>query len=327
MALHLNLEKKDLSRYLQGSGWIDSNETVSHVSKAGDGNMNLTLRVQTNSRQFILKQSRPWVEKYPHIEAPQDRILTEACFYEIASRNFHLKKHMPNMIHLDQENRIMMLEDLGNCPDLTTVYHDQTLQTTQLDQLLTFLDHLYATSVSSNENKLHNREMRTLNHFHIFVFPFEPHNGLNLDQHCHGLSRIASHVCSNEPLKKKIADYGKRYLADGDTLLHGDFFPGSWLQSENHMYVIDPEFCFLGPKEFDVGILQAHLLLAKHPVHIMADILEKLRHHHLISHHVESFCGIEMLRRLLGVAQLPLSLNLEEREYRIELAMEMILSE
>ena len=40
------------------------------------------LRVQTAERSFILKQSRPWVEKYPAIPAPEERVLVEAAFYE-----------------------------------------------------------------------------------------------------------------------------------------------------------------------------------------------------------------------------------------------------
>ena len=33
--------------------------------RAGDGNMNCTVRVTTGTGTLIVKQSRPWVEKYP----------------------------------------------------------------------------------------------------------------------------------------------------------------------------------------------------------------------------------------------------------------------
>ena len=48
-------------------------ESVCGLGRAGEGNMNLTLRVQTEERSFILKQARPWVEKYPDIPAPKER--------------------------------------------------------------------------------------------------------------------------------------------------------------------------------------------------------------------------------------------------------------
>ena len=59
-------------------------ESVIAAERAGEGNMNCTLRVRTNERTFILKQARPWVEKYPQIEAPDERALVEAAFYRIA---------------------------------------------------------------------------------------------------------------------------------------------------------------------------------------------------------------------------------------------------
>ena len=56
-------------------------ETIVSVDKAGEGNMNLTLRVTTDQRSVIVKQARPWVEKYPDIEASDERILAEIDFY------------------------------------------------------------------------------------------------------------------------------------------------------------------------------------------------------------------------------------------------------
>ena len=60
-----------------------------------------------------------------------------------------------------------------------------------------------------------------------------------------------------------VRELGALYLQDGTSLLHGDYFPGSWLQTAAGVRVIDPEFCFFGPPEFDVGVLLAHLHLAQ----------------------------------------------------------------
>ena len=43
-------------------------------------------------------------------------------------------------------------------------------------------------------------------------------------------------------------------MQNGDTLLHGDYYPGSWMRVRERLYIIDPEFSFAGPKEFDLGI-------------------------------------------------------------------------
>ena len=52
------------------------------AEKIGDGNLNLTVRLHMERRSGILKQARPWVEKYPHIAAPVGRSAVEAAFYK-----------------------------------------------------------------------------------------------------------------------------------------------------------------------------------------------------------------------------------------------------
>ncbi len=76
----------ELEDYLTAKGWLDA--PLEGVERAGEGNMNLVLRVRTVAgsvigsagRSAIVKQSRDWVEKYPDIAAPGDRIWVEAAF-------------------------------------------------------------------------------------------------------------------------------------------------------------------------------------------------------------------------------------------------------
>ena len=53
---------------------------------------------------------------------------------------------------------------------------------------------------------------------------------------------------------------GERYLRqNGSSLIHGDLFPGSLLQTgSGELRVIDPEFCFCGDPEFDIGVFYAN---------------------------------------------------------------------
>ena len=77
------LDASDLSAlndYLAQGQRLHPGETLLGAEKAGEGNMNCTVRVLTSAGSFILKQSRPWLEKYPHIAAPFDRTLVEARF-------------------------------------------------------------------------------------------------------------------------------------------------------------------------------------------------------------------------------------------------------
>ena len=71
-----------LEQYLMSRGLVRTDDLPIEVSCAGAGNMNLVLRVTTaQKRSFVLKQGRPWVEKYPQIAAPFERTLVEAAFY------------------------------------------------------------------------------------------------------------------------------------------------------------------------------------------------------------------------------------------------------
>ena len=77
----LTSEVPSVTAFLGGRGWLVPGERVETLDRAGEGNMNCVMRVRTSERTFILKQSRPWVEKYPGIAAPWDRTLVEAAFY------------------------------------------------------------------------------------------------------------------------------------------------------------------------------------------------------------------------------------------------------
>ena len=87
-----------IEQYLSRSGWIRADEKVVSIEKPGEGNMNFVVRVKTNQRQFIVKQSRPYVEKYPQIEAPIERIATEAAINQHLSGYPELQSILPMYI-------------------------------------------------------------------------------------------------------------------------------------------------------------------------------------------------------------------------------------
>src|SRR5579863_4195991 len=91
----------DLERYLEHRGWLTVGERVQAIARAGEGYMNLTLRVTTTSRSVIVKHGRPWVEKYPSIPAPADRTLIEADWYAIAGRNRTVASRIPRLLDVD----------------------------------------------------------------------------------------------------------------------------------------------------------------------------------------------------------------------------------
>lgn len=301
-----------LAEYMLAHGWLEPGERIAQVSRAGDGNMNLTLRVQTARRSVIVKQGRPWVEKYPSIPAPEDRTLGEADWYECVRAIPALARRIPRVLGLDRTDRVLVLSDLGDRGDFTDLYTGRRLAASQLDALIDWLATLHHESAGDRRAQtLENHAMRTLNHEHIFEVPLRADNGLDLDAITPGLSATARELAADRRLIAAISALGERYLGPGSTLLHGDYYPGSWLQAPEP-WVIDPEFGFYGPPEFDVGVLLAHLRLSGQPADLSRRALGRYLSVVALDPQLAlGYAGVEVIRRLLGVSQLPLALDLD----------------
>lgn len=317
-----------MERYLSKRGWLHSGERIEDVTRAGEGNMNCTLRVRTDRRSFIAKQSRPWVEKYPSIAAPEERVLTEAMFYRAVAPLAEVAARMPRLLDCDERNRVVLLEDLGETADFTFAYRDGGGDLAPLHSLCRWLSALHGAPFDENTRSgLENRPMRELNHEHIFCLPLRADSGLDLDAITPGLAQRAHLLIEHAELAEVVAELGQRYLSDGNCLLHGDFYPGSWVQSADGVWIIDPEFCFFGPGEFDVGVLIAHLLLAGRSSQYALGVFDHYDAPVSFSRDVAlRFAGVEIMRRLIGVAQLPLDADLAGKERLLTLAQRLILA-
>ena len=318
----------ELQPYLKQQGWLKPHEQIASVEVPGEGNMNFTLRIDTGQRTFIIKQSRDYVEKYPQVAAPQERVLREAEFYELIRTKPSLNQMMPTLIGLDKVNSVMAMEDLGAGSDYTFLYKSgKTIGEKELLDIITFVATLH-TSFDANSvtAPIRNRKMRALNHEHIFQYPYLSDNGLDLDQILPGLKSIGASFSKDDDLKTKVEELGRRYLADGITLLHGDYFPGSWLKTNNGIKVIDPEFCFFGFPEFEIGVTIAHLKMADQPQKLIDNALTHYKTLAKLDNELcAKFTAIEIIRRLLGLAQLPLEIDLGKRISLLETARECLI--
>lgn len=318
---------KEFENYLKERNWIEPTENVVNTEVPGEGNMNYTRRIKTNIRTFIIKQSRGYVEKYPQVKAPDDRILMEAEFYELTQHSPVLTSFTPKIFGVDVENRIMVMEDLGEGNDFTDIYKKgSTLSNDDIDVLLEFLTTLHCeVNLNSTNKTIVNEKMRELNHGHIFDIPFQPNNGLNLDDIQDGLAEAARPFQNDEELRKAARELGKLYLDNGSVLLHGDYFPGSWLKTAQGIRIIDPEFCFFGPGEFDLGVMIAHLKMAQQEQNLIDYCKEKYSTKLTFDTGlIDRFTGVEILRRIMGLAQLPLDLSLAERKTLMQEAAHLL---
>ncbi|PRX56395.1 phosphotransferase [Flagellimonas meridianipacifica] len=318
---HLALHK--LQEFLKANGWLIADEHIQSLQKAGEGNMNVVLRVQTNHRSFILKQSRPYVQKYPQIEAPLERIAVERHFYK-ALEGSSIATSFPKVIAYDAGQYLMMQEDLGQCDDMGYLYGQRKVSSQQIRKLVQLAGTIH--SVGKLDTFPQNRQLRELNHQHIFILPFLKENGFSLNAVQEGLQELSLPFKTDDLLKKKVTEIGEIYLSQGTCLIHGDYYPGSWLSQEDSIYIIDPEFSFIGFPEFDLGIMAAHLTMATSNFLVVEEVLKvyKGAHDPIL---VRQVAGVEILRRLIGLAQLPMQRTLNEKTHLLQEARNMVLSD
>lgn len=319
-----------LESYLKSQKWLEENASVLKVEKPGEGNMNFTLRVYTaTNKTFIIKQSRDYVEKYPTIPAPAERAIIEGKFYEFTQTNKKLSSFMPNILGIDEQNNIIVTQDLGQSNDFTNLYKpNESISETEIIAITNYLSELHE-SFRNNSSKatFTNRAMRSLNHEHIFIYPFMENNGFDLDNIMVGLQEVAMIYKTDKPFKKVVENLGVNYLVDGNYLLHGDYYLGSFLRTNNGVKIIDPEFCFYGFAEFDLGVLIAHLKMSEQSQEIIDLTIENYKKGSDFNENLlNQFIGIEIMRRIIGLAQLPLTLSLEKRSELLKESKSLIIS-
>ena len=322
-------ETNELAHYLLQKKWLQTDETILSLTKPGEGNMNYVLRVTTNLRTFIIKQSRAYVEKYPQIAAPEKRVVTEAAFYTKIATTEIVQRGMPEFLGLDIENNVLLLEDLGKSSDYTLLYSiESELSVAEISVLVSYLNALHNDFKKVQlDDELSNLELRNLNYEHIFNYPFLEENGFDLNTVQEGLQELAMPYKNDTVLKKQVELLGTLYLSKGNYLQHGDYYPGSWLKTENGIKIIDPEFCYYGLREFDLGVLMAHLYLTKQKQPIIDTvILDYYAYSELNSAVLNGFIGVEIMRRLIGLAQLPLKMDLKTKEELMQFAYNLIVT-
>lgn len=320
----------ELADWLRARQLLEDDETIVGLGSAGPGNMNLTLRVRTERRSFIVKQSRAWVQEYPSIPAPAERALVEAAFYTAVQGDAAISGAMPRLLAVDEKSRVLIIEDLGEASDLSGVYSGEEITVAERRALAGWLSGLHALQLGAPSARLSNRDMRALNHEHIFDLPLRP-NALCADDFTRGLEVRAASLRADSNYVSAVRALGEIYLGSrSGQLLHGDFYPGSWLRcagSPGGVAVIDPEFCFLGPAEFDVGVYLAHAVFGGSSfeaaeLEFMADYAPPPGFEPRLA---ARFAGAEIMRRLIGVAQLPLPATLAQKEGWLAVSRALVL--
>lgn len=307
------LDESNVSEYLRGRGLLTPGEEAA-VSAAGDGNINWVRRVRSrDGRSWILKQARPALERFPEYQVSTERLVFEARYYEQTQR-FDRDRVRPEVLHFDEDERVLLLEDLGDAERLDRALARAAQLAAPLSRLAGFLGRVHAgTRDRALAARFANGEMQRLHGDHIFQLPYRE-NDFPLTP---ALRARAEAIWDDAELVDRIDAAYRRYLEPRGALVHADVQPGNVLLHPRGPVLLDAEIAHLGDPAFDVGILTAHLLL---PAVARGDAAagEALAEHtwsaYAQAHGPEGlparddvmrYAGIELLRRTLGAARVP----------------------
>ena len=96
------------------------------------------------------------------------------------------------------------------------------------------------------ETNFENLKMRELNHAYIFDLPFKSgERTIDLDLITDGLAKTVDFLMNDQELKTAAEQLGKLYFESTRTLIHGDYYPMSWIETNKGLLLSIPSLGFL----------------------------------------------------------------------------------
>jgi 5-methylthioribose kinase len=308
----IELTEENLPEYLKNAGFIPQNEPIA-VEKVGDGNINWVRRVRTDAGSWVVKQARPALERFPEYRSSTERIVFEARFFHTVAP-FDAENVCPRVLRFDPEQRVLVLEDLGDAERLDAALARGADVTSTACSLARFLGAVHrGTRDGALAARFANGEMRQLHGDHIFHLPFRE-NDFPLSKR---VAECAAELRADTGLLQTIDSVHRRYLEPRGCLVHGDVQPANVLLSAGGPKLLDAEIAHVGDPAFDLGQLLGHLLLPAaargEPEAAEAAVAASWGAYESAWDGDPPFAfadaarhgGIELLRRTLGAARLP----------------------
>ena len=328
------LSDATLPAYLRSLGLVCPGEAV-WVEPAGDGNINWVRRAAISApprRSYVVKQARPALERFPQYQAPTERIVCEARYWEQV-RAFDVDSVCPRVLHFDEPNRVLVLEDFGAAERLDHALARGVDASAPLARLAGFLGrvHRETRGDASLALRFANEPMQRLHGDHIFLLPYQA-NDFALPPRT---SARAAALRADADLCARAARTYERYLTPKGTLIHGDVQAGNILLPGGGVKLLDAEIAHVGDPAFDIGMLLAHALLpaaAAGRAGSMRRTLSRCWESYATAHGsaelTDALCyaGLELLRRTIGAARVSAVIDDEAGLRVIDLGLELVRS-
>lgn len=268
------LETDDIPAYLHERGhWEDPADIT--VREVSDGNMNRVFLASNadGTHRLAVKQALPWVRVAgPSWPMNPDRADAEARAYEQVARVAPDK--IPAIHGYDPENYALVMEDMSDLEVLRTLLNEGasygpdtsarigefvaqfSFATSDFGMASADRKALIAASVSP--------ELCKITEDVVLSEPYIEHE----HNHWHeGVADLAAEFRADTRLRTEVADLRHTFMTSAQALLHGDLHTGSIMVGDREgapvVRVFDPEFSFVGPIGYDLGLYWANVLVSE----------------------------------------------------------------
>lgn len=246
-----------------------SEEAVLTCKEIGDGNLNYVFRIieEAAGKSVIVKQAGPVARISDEFKLSPDRNRIE---YEILKLQYELAPGLaPKVYNYDPIMNCCAMEDLSDHVILRTALLKHQKFPNFADHITTFMVNtllLTTDIVMGHKEKKElvksfiNPELCEITEDLVYSEPFYdcPRNDV-----FEGTKAFAKEfLWEDKSFLLETAKLKFEFMANAQSLIHGDLHSGSIFVKEDSTKVIDPEFAFYGPAGYDIGNVIAHFIFA-----------------------------------------------------------------
>jgi len=238
------------------------------VDEIGDGNLNLVFLVKGPSGAVIVKQALPYIrlvgDSWP---LPLNRAFFE--YHALIRQAKRDPGSVPEVLHFDESQALIVMEYL----DQHVILRNLLIAGQKVEDLGARLGQFIARTAfrgsdlalpileRKTDTKLFLDNYALCNITESLVFT-DPYYDAELNHHNPAIDDVVAELRQNVRLKAEAQALLTKFVANSETMLHGDLHTGSVMCTEHSIRVIDPEFATYGPMGFDLGMMLANLVMA-----------------------------------------------------------------
>ena len=238
------------------------------VEEIGDGNLNLVFLVRGAKGAAIVKQALPYIrlvgDSWP---LPLNRAFFE--YHALIRQTERDPGSVPEVLYFDEDQALIVMEFL----DQHVILRSMLIAGAHVNNLGTRLGQFIARTAfrgsdlalpiveRKSDTKLFLDNHALCNITESLVFT-DPYHDAELNHHNPAVDGVVADLRQNIKLKAEAQALLTKFVANSETMLHGDLHTGSVMCTEDSIRVIDPEFATYGPMGFDLGMMLANLVMA-----------------------------------------------------------------